>query len=89
MDRLLLLSMTTTQVPRGRLCYRARPTLRHTREQLGRSIRDVATAAGITAGHLSRIERGDKNATIVVAYRIAEAINTTAGELFDAIRTHQ
>ena len=63
--------------------------LRHTREQLGRSIRDVAVCAGITAGHLSRIERGDKNATVVVAYRIAKVLDTEPGELFDAIRTHQ
>jgi transcriptional regulator with XRE-family HTH domain len=51
----------------GRAC-------RHIRERLGLSLEAVASAAGITASYLARIERGGANPTFDTVDRVSEAL---------------
>ena len=47
------------------------------------SLRELGEAAGITAGFLSQLERGQTNASIGVLRRIAVALGLTLADLFE------
>ncbi len=47
----------------------------------GRSMRDLATAAGIDVAHLSRVENGLKGATDETIQRLADALDVPVGSI--------
>ena len=66
----------------------ATPLLRADREALGLSLRTVATRAGVTAMHLSRLERGERGASLAVALALTEALRVAAVEASAAAITY-
>jgi transcriptional regulator with XRE-family HTH domain len=56
--------------------------LRRVRLARRRTLRDVASHAGISEGFLSQIERGRANASIATLRRIANELEVSMGELF-------
>jgi Helix-turn-helix len=48
--------------------------LRAVRQAQGRSLRDVASQAGIDIAHLSRVERGEKSLSVAGLYRLARVL---------------
>ena len=56
--------------------------LRQVRRARRRTLRDVATHAGISEGFLSQIERGRANASIATLRRIANVVGVSMSELF-------
>ncbi|CAB4870077.1 unannotated protein [freshwater metagenome] len=61
--------------------------LRRRREGLGLSLRSCARAAGISPGHLSRIERGLAGPSVETLARMVGALGIDAGQLFTEDRT--
>ena len=59
--------------------------LRAVRKARRRTLRDVASAADITEGFLSQVERGKSNASVAVLRRIAVILGVTIGDLFQEI----
>ncbi|MGH9019794.1 MAG: helix-turn-helix domain-containing protein [Acidimicrobiales bacterium] len=57
--------------------------LRKVRRARRRTLRDVATHAGISEGFLSQIERGRANASIATLRRIANVVGVSMSELFN------
>lgn len=57
------------------------PTIRRIREARGLSLSDLARRSRVSASMLSRIERSEKNPTVPLACRIAEALDTTLSHL--------
>ena len=55
--------------------------LRQIRNLSGRSIRDVAAAAGLSAWGLAAIETGKHNPRVTTLHKIARALGTTATKL--------
>ncbi len=55
--------------------------IRHLRGQIGLSQEALADASGIDRSHLGRIERGERNLSILNLKRIASALGTTATEV--------
>lgn len=56
--------------------------LRQVRRARRRTLRDVATQAGISEGFLSQIERGRANASVATLRRIASVVGVSMSELF-------
>ena len=57
-------------------------SLRGRREELGLSLRAAAERAGISPAHLSEVERGRKEPSLAKLTALADALETTPGELF-------
>lgn len=55
--------------------------LRKAREQAGLTIAELATAAGVDRGNLSRIERGRTNASLESAERLAKVLGISELEI--------
>ncbi len=55
--------------------------LRRQRTRRGLTLRDAAAAAGISAGHLAAIERGDRRPSVAALRRITRAYGTTLAAL--------
>ena len=55
--------------------------MRELRHVAGMHLDDVADAAGISAGHLSRIERGETGPSFMIATRIAAVLGVGSNEL--------
>lgn len=49
--------------------------LRDMRQRQGRTLREVSTAARVSLGYLSEVERGQKEASSELLYAISEALN--------------
>lgn len=58
--------------------------LKLARTGAGLTLDDVAEASGMTSGHLSRLERGEKLPSIGALVRLAKALGTTVGDLMGA-----
>ncbi len=56
-------------------------TIRRMRTARGLTLADLAKRSGVSVSMLSRIERGEKNPTVPLACRIAEALETTLSHL--------
>lgn len=56
--------------------------IRKKREEKGYTIDELAKIAGMSKGHLSRIERGKTNAKISTLVRIADALEIKTEELY-------
>lgn len=57
--------------------------LRDARRRLGRTLKDVATSAGVSEGHLSKIETGKAVPSLPVLHRIASRLGINLAYLFD------
>lgn len=51
------------------------PSLRTAREAKGMSLRAAARKSGIDPGHLSKVERGEKQLSIEALYRLAVVVD--------------
>jgi transcriptional regulator with XRE-family HTH domain len=56
-------------------------TIRKIRTDLGMSQEALAYAAGLDVGYMGRVERGKNNVTVLSLANIADALQTTAGQL--------
>ena len=57
------------------------PRIRELRLERGMTLDDLASAAGISASHLSRLERGQTAPSFTVASRIAKEIGVLSSDL--------
>ena len=57
------------------------PTIRALRLERGMTLDQLADGAGISASHLSRLERGQAEPSFTVAAALAEAIGVSLSEL--------
>lgn len=58
-------------------------TLRALREARQMSLKDLADAAGVSESFVSQIERGAANPSVASLRRLAEALDTSVGALFE------
>lgn len=65
------------EVSSGKLGFRVRK-LRRERDM---TLNDLAASSGVSRAMISKIERGEKNPTLVVAARIAEGLGVTLSQL--------
>lgn len=56
--------------------------IRSVRGEKGLSQEALADAAGIDRSHMGKIERGERNVTVLNVKRVAGALNVTVAELF-------
>jgi transcriptional regulator with XRE-family HTH domain len=64
------------------------PRLREARRARGMTISDVATAAGLSNGFISLLERDETNASVATLLRICEILGVRIGSLFERPRTN-
>jgi transcriptional regulator with XRE-family HTH domain len=62
---------------------RVGPRLRALRTARNLTIEQVAAAAGVTKGFVSRVERDQTSVSVAVLLRICQVLQTTIGELFE------
>jgi transcriptional regulator with XRE-family HTH domain len=62
-------------------------TVRRLREERGMALRELADLAGVSSSFVSQVERGIANPSVASLRRIAEALGTSIGALFDGSRT--
>lgn len=55
------------------------------RSELAKTLRDVATEAGVSVSHLSEIENGRSQVSLPVLLRLTQALELTVGELLPRI----
>ena len=63
--------------------------IRYLRKQKGMSQEDLALDAGINKNYLSDLERGTRNATIVVVEKVASALGVSLSTLFKGIQSFE
>lgn len=56
--------------------------IRHYRQERGQQLRELAEATGLSMGHLSHLENGNKEPSKVAMETIAKALNKTVPEVF-------
>ena len=59
--------------------------IRAAREALGESQVNLATAAGISQGYLSQLETDEREPTLSIAARLAQALNMSLDELASGV----
>lgn len=68
-------------------------TLRDARTRQNRTLRDVSTAANVSLGYLSEVERGRKEASSELLASICDALDLDLSDVLDSvsrtIRTHE
>ncbi len=62
--------------------------VRYLREQKKMTLEDLAFESNVNRNYLSDLERGNRNPTVKILARIAEALEVTLEELFKGIRTY-
>lgn len=60
--------------------------IRERREQLGMSQENLASITGIDRSHMGRIERGERNVTLLNLLRVAKALSWTLADMFAAAK---
>lgn len=65
----------------GRLLEPLGAVIRTSRKEVGLSQEALADAAGIDRSHMGKIERGERNVTLLNLCRIASALRTKASAL--------
>lgn len=55
------------------------------RKALGLTQADLASRAGMDRTFLNRVEKGQRNPTLVMLMRVAHGLNTTVGSLVEAL----
>ncbi|WP_265563871.1 helix-turn-helix domain-containing protein [Sphingomicrobium arenosum] len=58
--------------------------VRSARKEAGFSQEALADAAGLDRSHMGKIERGERNVSVLNVVRIADALECTPSELFKA-----
>lgn len=56
--------------------------IRHFRQEQGLQLRDLVEATGLSMGHLSHLENGNKEPSKAAMEAIAKALNKTVPEVF-------
>ena len=62
--------------------------IRYLREQKKMTLEDLSFESNVNKNYLSDLERGNRNPTVKILSRIAEALEVTLEELFKGIRTY-
>ena len=62
--------------------------IRYLREQRKMTLEDLSFESNVNKNYLSDLERGNRNPTVKILTRIAEALEVTLEELFKGIRTY-
>ena len=62
--------------------------IRYLREQKKMTLEDLSFESEVNKNYLSDLERGNRNPTVKVLSRIAEALGISLEELFKGIRTY-
>lgn len=52
------------------------------REKLHLSLRELARKSGVSWSHIAKIESGERNPTVPIAYAICKALNLTIYDVF-------
>jgi XRE family transcriptional regulator, stress-response regulator len=60
-------------------------TLRHARTSQNRTLRDVSTAANVSLGYLSEVERGRKEASSELLASICDALDVELAEVLSTV----
>ena len=60
-------------------------TLRDARNRQNRTLRDVSTAANVSLGYLSEVERGRKEASSELLASICDALDVELSDLLDSV----
>jgi transcriptional regulator with XRE-family HTH domain len=68
----------------GRLLARLGDAIRTRRLALGLSQEALADAAGIDRSHMGKIERGERNVTMLNLVRVADALQRSPSEIMKA-----
>ncbi|HEX5328256.1 MAG TPA: XRE family transcriptional regulator [Acetobacteraceae bacterium] len=71
-------------IPGGNEAIALGSRLRRARTLAGATLEAIASAAGMTTGHLSRVERGEKLPSIGAVLRLASALGVSLGDLMGA-----
>ena len=56
------------------------------RKEAGLSQEDLALEADLDRTYISHVERGTRNPTVIVLFKIAKALNTTPSELLKGLK---
>ena len=62
--------------------------IRYLREKRKMTLEDLSFESNVNKNYLSDLERGNRNPTVKILTRIAEALDVTLEELFKGIRTY-
>lgn len=62
------------------------PRIREIRLERGMTLDQLSRSAGISASHLSRLERGQAEPSFTVAAGLADKLGISLGELLDAVQ---
>lgn len=60
--------------------------MRSLRREAGMTLDDLAERAGVSRAMLSKMERGEKNPTLMIAARVADGLDVTLTQLIDTKR---
>lgn len=60
-------------------------TIRAARRAQGKSQEELADSAGIDRSHMGKIERGERNLTLLNLLKVAEALNAKPSELLTKV----
>lgn len=56
------------------------------RKAAGLSQEDLGLEAGLDRTYISHVERGTRNPTVIVLFKIAKALNTTPSKILEGLR---
>ena len=62
--------------------------VRYLREQKKMTLEDLSFESNVNKNYLSDLERGNRNPTVKILTKIANALEVTLEELFKGIRTY-
>ena len=62
--------------------------IRYLREQRKMTLEDLSFESNVNKNYLSDLERGNRNPTVKILTKIANALEVTLEELFKGIRTY-
>lgn len=63
----------------------AGPNARSVRRAKGLTLDELAAQSGVSKGHLSRFERGEKSLSVATLMRVADALGTSVGRLLGEV----
>ncbi len=78
------MSRVSAQQDRDQALVRLGQAIREARKDAGTSQEALADAAGIDRSHMGKIERGERNVTLLNVLKIAAALDGSASDLLRA-----